>query len=568
MPTLQWLTKDDDLKIVQKTPYRLLEEVENLGYGDKSASNMLIQGDNLEALKALLPFYAGQVKCIYIDPPYNTGARKNADGDDVGYDDNLEHSTWLSMIYPRLKFLREFLAEDGLMAIQIDDNEFARLYMLLVELYEERNIKIICVKMSEATGVKMASVNKAGSIPKIKEFIILVKKNGVKGLKVEKIAKEKWDNEYKIYIENMTQDEISKLKEIIENEDRSVADVKIADKICAKFCFTGVENIMKRENVVEENKDAWLIENSWRIVRTVATTDTAKQIADSKRSSIEENKAAFIIETKQKKAYVIKNGYEQTTAQPRIKLLFADDYLTINPGDLWTDIKTTGLDSEGNIDFRKGKKPEKLIARIIKMNSEKGDIILDSFLGSGTTAAVAHKMGRRWIGIEFGNHAYTHCVHRLKKVIDGSDQSGISKTVDWKGGGGFRFFKLGEPVFDGEGNINPNITFAQLSAHIWFSQTHTMLPRQTSSDAISRKGKSTFLGIHNRAAYALLYNGILRDRSIDGGNVLTSATLKVIYNDIKGDKRDYDKLVIYGEASRIGKRKNIEFKQTPYDIKS
>lgn len=160
-----------------------------------------------------------------------------------------------------------------------------------------------------------------------------------------------------------------------------------------------------------------------------------------------------------------------------------------------------------------------------------------------------------------GNHAITHCVPRLKAVIDG-EQGGISKSVNWQGGGGFRFYKLGNEVFDADGCINEGISFEDLSAHIWFTETKTPFNKPAE--------KSTFLGINDNVAYALLYNGILKDKRVDGGNVLTNKTLKVILDDMQN--APYDKLVIYGESSRIGqprlKSLNIEFKQTPYDIKA
>jgi len=200
-------------------------------------------------------------------------------------------------------------------------------------------------------------------------------------------------------------------------------------------------------------------------------------------------------------------------------------------------------------------KPERLIERILNIATSAGDLVLDSFLGSGTTAAVAHKMGRRYIGIEMGDHAVTHCAPRLKKVIEG-EQGGISEAVGWKGGGGFRFYRLGAPVFDTEGRINPEIRFAHLAAHIWFSETHT---------ALHKKARSPLLGRHNGTAYYLLYNGILGDKRPDGGNVLTAKVLTAL------PAHDGQK-VIYGEACRIGaarlKDLGIVFKQTPYDLKS
>jgi adenine-specific DNA-methyltransferase len=223
--------------------------------------------------------------------------------------------------------------------------------------------------------------------------------------------------------------------------------------------------------------------------------------------------------------------------------------------------------SKERIEFD-GQKPEALVSRILTLATAPGDYVLDSFLGSGTTAAVAHKMGRRYIGVEMGEQAKTHCAARLKKVIDG-EKGGISEAVGWSGGGGFRFFTLGEAVFDSERRIKPDISFEHLAAHIYFTETKTPMKKH--------KKKSPFLGIHNGAAYALLYNGILGDKAVNGGNVLTHTTLNRIMHDIdaaekrKGGELEYNRLVIYGEASRLSnvslKFNNIEFKQTPYDIK-
>jgi adenine-specific DNA-methyltransferase len=201
-------------------------------------------------------------------------------------------------------------------------------------------------------------------------------------------------------------------------------------------------------------------------------------------------------------------------------------------------------------------KPEKLIKRVLELATSQGELVLDSFLGSGTTAAVAHKMGRPYIGIEMGEHAETHCVPRLTKVVDG-EQGGISETVGWKGGGGFRFYRLGSPIFDEQGHIHPAIRFDHLAAHIWFSETHTPLAH--------KRKRSPFLGKHNETAYYLLYNGILGDKRSDGGNVLTRKVLVELpaHDGLK---------VIYGESSRLSastlKQLGIVFKQTPYDVKA
>ena len=206
-------------------------------------------------------------------------------------------------------------------------------------------------------------------------------------------------------------------------------------------------------------------------------------------------------------------------------------------------------------------KPEALIERVIHIATNPGDCVLDSFLGSGTTAAVAHKMNRQYIGIEMGEHAVTHCAPRLQKVIEG-ESGGISDSVGWKGGGGFRFYRLGPPAFDAHGRIWPDIEFPVLAAHIWFSETGT--PWDGNSD-------SPLLGIHNGRACALLYNGILSDRRPGSGNVLTRATLALIREEITETEKGFGgSLTVYGEQSRLTpatlERESIDFKQTPYDI--
>jgi adenine-specific DNA-methyltransferase len=203
-------------------------------------------------------------------------------------------------------------------------------------------------------------------------------------------------------------------------------------------------------------------------------------------------------------------------------------------------------------------KPEGLVRRIFEVATNPDDLVLDSFLGSGTTAAVANKMGRRWIGVEMGDHAVTHCAPRLVKVIEG-EQGGISKAVEWNGGGGFVFYRLGEEVFDEGGRLRSGIKFPALAAHVWFSETG--IPYRGTAD-------SPFLGNHASRGFALLYNGILGDKSVTGGNVLTGALLASIRALAGHD----GPLTIYAEASRIGaarlKAEGVTFKQTPYDVKA
>ena len=209
--------------------------------------------------------------------------------------------------------------------------------------------------------------------------------------------------------------------------------------------------------------------------------------------------------------------------------------------------------------FPKGKKPERLIERVLDIHTSPGDLVLDSFLGSGTTAAVAMKMDRRFIGVELGEHAISHCAPRLTSVVDG-EQSGISESLNWQGGSGFRFCRLGPPVFTEDGQIQPDIRFPVLAAHIWFAET--------GGPWTEPKPLTPFLGAYDGKGHALLYNGIFGDKSISGGNVLTRKTLAAIYaaqGDFTGP------LTVYGERTALSettlKAEQIEFKQTPYDVK-
>ena len=454
---LTWVGKYDEVAVEP----RILIEDPSKSYGDPNSENMLIHGDNLIALQALQQDFAGKIKCIYIDPPYNTGTAFEH------YDDNLAHSIWLTLMRQRLILLWQLLTEDGLLAIQIDDNEFARLYLLLCEVCLEKNLKVICVKMSEATGVKMASVNKAGSIPKLKEYIILAKKDGIKNLSLERVAKEKWDQEYKTYCSGISDEELERVKAILNDEERTEEDIAYVDSVMRNVKFTNMNDVAISQTGKSATEE-WCFNNAGRIVQFATLTGGARDLAIAKKQSYGDKlPGAFAIQTKQGKMYIIRGDFNTETNLSRCKILFADQYLTVNPGDLWTDIKTTGLDNEGCVDFQKSKKPERLIRRIIRLNTQQNDIVLDSFLGSGTTAAVAHKMGRRWIGIEMGDHAYSHCKVRLDKVISGDDQGGISKSVNWQGGGGYKFYELAPsllvknpvlPVYQ----INPEYTFEML----------------------------------------------------------------------------------------------------------
>lgn len=492
MPILQWLDKDKTIKKANQSPYRLLESDPSLSYGDQNSGNMLIQGDNLEALKALLPYYANRVKCIYIDPPYNTGSAFEH------YDDNLEHSKWLDMMYPRLELLRELLAEDGSIFIQIDDYEHAYLKILLDETFGRQNfINNIVWKR------RGGSANPKNRLNTVTDHILWYSKTSNYNV-----------NHIYSIDDDVTQEYIKKRFVNIDDSGR-------------KFMKSPIQSPNYRPNLIYDYKGY--------------------------KTPIKGYSISY--EVMQKWDLEGKLCFPNSKTQNINRKIYLDEYKGQPIPNLWHDLKVINLMSKERSDFDGGQKPEALIERILTLATKENDLVLDSFLGSGTTAAVAHKMGRRYIGIEMGEHAKTHCAARLQKVIDG-EQGGISKNVNWQGGGGFRFYHLGETIFDKDGCINKNIKFEYLAAHIWFSETKT---------PITNKDKSPLIGIYNKTAYYLLYNGILGDKSVSGGNVLTTKTLDALpkYN---------GKKVIYGETTRLSslrlEENQITFKQTPYDIKA
>ena len=505
MPTLDWLSKESALKAAQQTPYRLLEHDAGLSYGDPDSGNLLVQGDNLEALKALMPLYGGQVKCIYIDPPYNTKSAFEH------YDDNLEHSQWLSLMYPRLELLHDLLAEDGSIWVSIDDNEVDYLKVLMDDVFGRSNFicKVIWQKIySPKNSAKHFSVDH--------DYIVVYAKNA-----------ERWHPN--------PMPRTDKQNKAYKNPDDDPRGLwKAGDFSARNFYSLGTYPITCPSGRTIEGPPPGTY---WRYSKAkLLELDADNRIWWGKDGNNSPAIKRFLTEVKQGRVPQTfwpyeEVGHTQDAKKEMVALFHKDIFGT--------------------------PKPEKLIQRVLQVGSNSGDLILDSFLGSGTTAAVAHKMGRRYIGVEMGDHAVTHCIPRLKKVVDG-EQGGISKSVEWQGGGGFRFYRLGENVYDEYGRLNEKITFAALAGHIWLNETEQPIPA-------TNREPSPLLGIHKGVAYYLLYNGNLGDKCPNGGNVLTTIVLKSLPPHA-GPK------VIYGETSRLGPERlameNISFKQIPYDVKA
>lgn len=474
---LTWIGKDKRPKL---EPRILLEDPELAYHASHKVSendifdNKLIFGDNLLALKALEQEYTGKVKCIYIDPPYNTGQAFEH------YDDGLENSIWLSLMRERLEVLWKLLKDDGYIAVQIDDRQFARLYLLMCEICLEQNLKTITVKMSEASGLKMGSVKKHGSIPKLKEYIIIAKKDGIRNLKLDPIPKESWDTEYNIYLDNFTRDDKDFIDAKSQQDEISDEELDLLDKLACRISLRSVADVLKELNLKGKERDQWLFDNSYRICQC-ATSASVLTLAEEKKKTNKQE--LFFVRSKKGMLYFVRANYSKEAKKPRVQLIFAEDNLTVHPGDLWTDIKTTGLEAEGQVSFKNGKKPEALVARVLKMATKEGDLVLDSFGGSGTTAGVAHKLKRRWIVVELGEQCHTHILPRLRRVIDGEDPAGITKTTNWKGGGGFRYYKLAPSLIEydrfGQPVINKEFNSEMLAEAVCKLEGFTYAPSDT-----------------------------------------------------------------------------------------
>ncbi|BDV42671.1 hypothetical protein GURASL_15940 [Geotalea uraniireducens] len=538
MPFLDWVNKTQAVGTSVETPYHLLQF--QAAFGDAAVDNLLIQGDNLKALKALLPFYRSQVKCVYIDPPYNTQSAFTY------YDDKLEHSQWLSMMYPRLELIRDLLADEGTIFVHIDDNELGYLIAIMDEIFVRSNrIGVITFKQSSASGPK--AINPG--LVTTNNYILYYAKNKSAWSPNRVYVPGPRDDRYNKVIENVN-DHYSSWR-LIGLREAFQRNNKLAtwDEIKAKFA-----------DKLEEKIADFVVANANRVVRTarVAPKDVNESAREALEKSNNDKLKVYCSPREDKDDYYFLGGEQLVFYKAKTRIIDGVTRTASPLTNLWDDLLSNNLHNEGSVSFPNGKKPETLIKRCIELSTKSGDIVLDSFLGSGTTIAVAHKMGRRWIGIEMGDHAVSHCIPRMESIIAG-EQSGISKAVEWQGGGGFRFYTLGEPVFDADGGIHPNVRFGPLAAYLWHFET---------GDAARQEFTTPFLGVHNNTAYYLLYNGILGDRRPQGGNVLTSAVLAYLNESFSHD----GPRVIYGETTRLGEARlreaNIVFKQIPYDIKA
>ncbi len=455
---LTWIGKG---KEPQLEPRILIEDTSK-SYGNPKAENILINGDNLLALKALEQNFSGQIKCIYIDPPFNTGQAFEH------YDDNIEHSLWLNLMYQRIKILYSLLHKDGLMWVHLDDIEVHYCKIFLDEIFGRDG----CVAHITYERSAVAGLGQGGFLVNTTEHILLFKK----GLLPKRNNLGYYDLEqktmkrYSRFLRDEGEREL--VREFFSKSNG--LPVKVYKHKFYQIDSIPLKDFEKRESEIR----AFYAKNLNRIFRgnqiqkeNAFQKDLISQM-DKELYSVDYTPSRGKNEDKDTTLYYF-NGellsWLSDTAEATDGKIVKTQKLTT----LWDneDIPKADIANEGGIYFPRSKKPENLIKRIIEISTDPNDIVLDSFLGSGTTAAVAHKMNRRWIGVELGEHAITHCQPRLKSVIDGSDQSGISKAVEWKGGGGFKFYTLAPSLIQKDkygGEIintfyNPNMLAAAMA---------------------------------------------------------------------------------------------------------
>ena len=364
---------------------------------DVTESNLLIQGDSTNILEQLNTSFSKTLKCIYMDPPYNTQNIFEH------YHDAQNHDTWLQFMKKILLECHKLLRDDGLLFVQIDDRELAYLQVLLDSIFgRENRVNLITVKMSEVSGVKMTHVNKR--LPKIKEFILVYSKTS--NYSIQPIRKQKTPEQLLRYLRYYTK--------IIENPDDPVEN----------WVITPVKDYMKNKGFSIEDEDIkqFQIQEKHRVVYRTNNQHLEKVSYPTKTA-----------------LHVSSTGISYIWWEAK-QMLFLKDYCEEYYGDLWTDISTINLNKEGGVSFKNGKKPETLLQRILEISTKEGDWVLDPFAGSGTTAVVAQKMNRKWLTIEQGQQIETHCLFRLKELLEHRSKGGIDAS-QMSANRGFIFLK-------------------------------------------------------------------------------------------------------------------------------
>jgi adenine-specific DNA-methyltransferase len=532
MPTLDWIGKDAVVRHHKEVPFRLLETDKKLSCGDPDSGNLIVEGDNLHALKALLPRYAGKVKCIYIDPPYNTGNEgwvyndnvkapeiRKWLGDTVGKEaeDLSRHDKWLCMMYPRLVLLKQFLSEDGAIFVSIDDNEVPSLRILLDEVFGRPNfITTLCWQ-------KIYTVkNSAKHFSEMHDYVAVYARK-----------KTMWSR-------NLLPRKESAEESYTNRDDDPRGP--------------WTDNALQSRNYY--SKGTYSIRCPGGRLIEGPPTGTYWRLEEDKFWELDADKRVWWGKSR--------NG------SPRIKKFRSEAKEGVVPSTWW-DHRLAGTNSGAKTELREllgtasesffsTPKPPLLVQRMLQLATDTHSVILDSFAGSGTTAHAVLKQNtvdggnRKFILVEMEPEiAKDIAAERVRRVIEGYTDSKGKKVEGL--GGGFQYCRLSKrPLFEADGSIRDDVRFKQLAEFVWFAETGT---------SFTGRRNSPLLGVHEGAAVYLLYNGILKDRSIGGGNVLTGPVLSQL------PPHDGPK-VIYAAACRLGAtrltREQITFKQTPYAI--
>jgi len=552
MPTLDWIGKQAVVKHHEEVPFHLLQEVPDLCVGDPGSGNLLVQGDNLLALKALLPYYAGQVKCIYIDPPYNTGNENWVYNDAVNSpeiaawlgrvvggesEDLSRHDKWLCMMYPRLVLLREFLREDGVIFVSIDDNEAARLRLVMDEIYGPSNcIGSFVWKRRSSSGMR------ATPLSVDHEYILAFGRDSSKtvlyGLSMG--------------IESYPyQDERGRYR----STDLTVGMTRVE----RPNQFYPITN--PRTGVVYEANP----NRVWRFYPETMSEIIAADLVmwpDEVGGNMTRPRYRTYYDPNKEKPKPVSSWIE--TKSTAAALISEDEE------EFDINILTSGLNQEGarelGLLFEERvfayPKPVSLLKSLIIASTRPGDFILDSFAGSGTTAHAVLALNasdgeRHFILVEMEPEiARSVAAERLARVIRGYVRGNRNDSPVDGPGGGFRYCTLGEPLFDAAGEIRPEVSFADLARHVFFVETGEPLPRDGAC-------ASPLLGVARDTAVYLLYNGILRDTTPEAGNVLTPGVLAAL-------PAHFGPKVVYGTGCLLSearlREEGVTFKQIPYAI--
>lgn len=545
MPTLDWIGKKAVLNHHNEVPFHLLKEVPELSVGERDAGNILVEGDNLLALKALLPYYAGQVKCIYIDPPYNTGNENWIYNDNVNSpeikrwlgevvgsetEDLSRHDKWLCMVFPRLQILKELLARDGIIAISIDDNEVNILGVLMDEIFGARNRLACAPWLAEPSGGK--------------------EKTGLRG-----------GHEYLLIYHNGDDTNISR-------ETRSTGILDRKDKWGK---YRKGRELMKWGGISLRSDRP----GQWFPLKAPDGSTVYPIRNDGKEGHWRwgrEQKMKEIIGDPQHAHWEIRPYDDGVVRDGKIERWVPYEKIRDTTKSIgwstWLDSYGFNADATRELKDIFGKKPfdtpkpSMLIKWIVSLHADDGALILDSFAGSGTTGHAVMQLNkedggsRRFILVEMDSKICQDVTaERLKRGCGGYKNTKGEKVEGL--GGGFQYCKLGPACFDEFGRINEEVSFSELARHVFFTETGTPVSKQP-------KANNPLIGIHKDTAVYLLYNGVLKDKKPNGGNVLTQDVLDILPE----HKRQK---VVYGTACRLSparlKRENIVFRQIPYQIK-